>query len=181
MPTRSPARAAIITCHNEGGCADSLTQWVLGHSLVLATVLKGHAGDDEGAHTQHVSAVQRGVSVQALVVLEPGDAGPRRALHCAGHAALAALGQQVSPQTHQEAGLLAQVGFPVCWSLHCELLCGEFGTEGRMVKEPGRPDWDPESPPSAKGPEAEPSRTSSVQIDTLFILFLKLCFDFLNY
>lgn len=50
-----------------------------------------------------------------------------------------------------------------------------------MVKEPGRPDWDPESPPSAEGPEAEPSRTSSVQIDTLFILFLKLCFDFLNY
>lgn len=140
MPTWSPTRAAIITCHNEGGCADSLTQWVLGHSLVLAAVLEGHTGDDERAHTQHVRTVQRRVSVQALVVLEPGDTGPRRALHGAGHAALTALGQQVSPQTHQEARLLAQVGFPVCWSLHCELLCGEFGTEGRMVKGQGRPD-----------------------------------------
>lgn len=63
----------MVTCDNEGGCADSLSQWVLGHSLVFTTVLKGHAGDDEGAHTQQVSTVHRRVSVQALVILEPGD------------------------------------------------------------------------------------------------------------
>lgn len=70
-----PCQEAIVTCDNEGGCADGLSEWVFGHGLVFATVLRGHAGDDEGAHTQQVGAVHRRVAVQALVVLEPGDLG----------------------------------------------------------------------------------------------------------
>lgn len=69
-------RTATITYDNEGGSADSLAQWVLSHCLVLASILRGDAGDDEGAHTQHVSAVGCLVSFQALAILEPGDVGP---------------------------------------------------------------------------------------------------------
>lgn len=86
-----------LTYNDEGGLADRLAQRVLGHGLVLAAVLGGDAGDDQGAHAQHVGAVHSRVPCQALVVLEPGDVGPGPALHSAGHAAFAAQGQQVGP------------------------------------------------------------------------------------
>lgn len=117
-------QGSTFPCDNEGGSADSLTQRVLRHCLVLAAVLGGDAGNDEGAHAQHIGAVRGRVSGQALVVLEPGDMGPRPALHSTAHAALTALRQQVGPQPHQEPGLLAQVRLPVAWSLHGEPVCG---------------------------------------------------------
>ena len=61
---------------------------------------------------------------QALVVLEPGDVGAWLPLHGAGHAALAAQGQQVGAEAHQEARLLAQVGLPVARGPRHDLVCG---------------------------------------------------------
>lgn len=138
---RARGRGGAFTCDSEGGRADSLAQRVLSHCLVLAAVLGGDAGDDQGAHAQRVGAVHSRVSCQALVVLEPGDVGLGPAAHGTAHAALTAGRQHVRPEAHQEPGLLAQVGVPIAGSFHREPICGETrhetgGSEGDRLAGP---------------------------------------------